>query len=65
MEIKLNGKDCQIPDNATADDLLKIRGYKGKTAIWVNNAQLLLAEYQGYVLKEADQVRILRIIGGG
>ena len=65
MKIMLNGKECLIEENFTAVMLLETMGYKGKTAIWVNGVQLLLSEYQNYLIKEDDQVKILRIIGGG
>lgn len=65
MEIKLNGKTCMVAEKTTAADLLIIKGYKGKAAIWVNDVQLLLSEYQAYQIKAADEVRIFRIVGGG
>ena len=65
MDILLNGKTCTIKAPCSAAELLVARGYKGKTTIWVNGSQLLLAEYGTYQIKEADQVKILRIIGGG
>jgi thiamine biosynthesis protein ThiS len=65
MEIQLNGKPCTVQAPCSAAELLSARGYKGKTTIWVNGIQLLLSEYESHQLKEADQVKILRIIGGG
>ncbi len=65
MKIMLNGKECQIEEGSTAGVLLETMGYKGKTAVWINGVQLLLSDYQKHLIKEADQVKILRIIGGG
>jgi len=65
MYIILNDKECNLEEGATAMQLLAAKGYKGKTTIWVNGRQLLLSEYQTYVMNAGDEVKILRIIGGG
>ena len=65
MEIVLNGKPCDVEIGVTADGLLEIKGYKGKTSIWINGKQLLLSEYATSIINEGDQVKLLRVVGGG
>lgn len=36
-----------------------------RAAIWVNGRQLLNKEIPNYIPKEGDQIRILRMVGGG
>jgi len=66
MIINLNNKKEELPDNSTVGELLKLKNIKTrKIAIWVNGNQLLMKEYEDYVLNEEDKVKTLNIVGGG
>lgn len=65
LKIVVNGKEENLEDGITVSELIKIRGLKGKTAVWVNNKQLLLKEHNSFILNQNDKVKVLRIIGGG
>jgi len=66
MIINLNNKKEELPDNSTVGELLKLKNIKTrKIAIWVNGNQLLMKEYEDYVLNEEDKVKTLNVVGGG
>ncbi|MCL1810582.1 MAG: hypothetical protein FWG42_12580 [Clostridiales bacterium] len=62
--MSINKKECEISGGLTAGGLLSNRGCQ-RAAIWVNGRQLLLAEYGTYVIKQGDEIKILRIAAGG
>ena len=66
MEITVNGVRKEIENGCTvASLLLDMKYIKSKTAVWVNRKQLLIAEYETYVLSPGDELKIVRIFGGG
>ncbi|MGL4483459.1 MAG: sulfur carrier protein ThiS [Anaerovoracaceae bacterium] len=64
MIIIINNKQMEIELGATVAQLLKTLN-KNRSAVWVNKKQLLKAEYETVILKENDEVKILRTIAGG
>lgn len=66
MDISLNGAAKNLEDGCTVLSLLYSLNYgKSKTAVWVNKKQLLFGEYESHVLLPGDEVRIVRLFGGG
>ena len=65
LEITFNGKKCTVKDGIMASDLLLEHGYKSKTSIWVNGAQLLKSEDESFVIPQESNVKALRVVGGG
>jgi thiamine biosynthesis protein ThiS len=65
MHIMINGKDCPAPMNCTAAELMEYLGYKSKTSIWVNGTQLLLSQYGTWKINDGDQIKLIRVVGGG
>lgn len=65
MKIIFNKKEELIDQNTTVYQLLDLKGYTKKTAVWVNDRQLLISEYPGTILFEDDIVKVMRIVGGG
>lgn len=65
MEIQVNNKSQSIPDECTVSQLLCTMNYPKSSAVFVNERQILLREYDNYRLNEKDTVRIIRMLGGG
>lgn len=65
MKIILNNNIVVIPNGFTVRQLIEHIGYLKSVAVLINGKQLLSAQYKEYQLKENDNVRIIRILGGG
>lgn len=65
MNVKINNKAENIPEEINIPELLKSRHMRTNSAVWVNGRQLLLREYSTYLIKENDEIKLLPIIGGG
>lgn len=64
MKLLVNKKEEYLDDGITVSQLLQIRKMK-KAAVWVNGIQLLRAQYEDHILREGDEVKLLRIVAGG
>ena len=64
MKVIINKKEEVIQDGLTIQALLDVKNKK-RPAVWVNGKQLLSAEYTTYVIQEADEIKILRVVAGG
>ena len=60
----MDQKEHELPDNATAADLLKFYNYRG---IYMKvNDVFVLEDFDKYRLHDGDQVRLLRhLVAGG
>ena len=66
VDISINGEAKSVEDGSTVLSLLSALNYeKSKTAVWVNKKQLLFGEYGTHVLLPGDELRIVRLFGGG
>lgn len=65
MEVKVNQKVVEIPESCTISMLLDQINSSHSIAIFVNGKQLLMSEYNSYALKEKDNIKIIRPLGGG
>ena len=66
MNIQLNGKNHELPDNSTAKDLVEQLGLGGKRlAMEVNREIVPRTTYAGHRLHDGDEVEIVHAIGGG
>jgi len=65
VTIQVNQKEMKVAHDSTAEKLLEMLGYSPRSSVWINGRQLLLKEYSEMVLKDQDQVKVLRILGGG
>jgi sulfur carrier protein len=66
MEILLNGKTRQLPDGATAAELIDALGLGGRRyAMEVNGELLPKSVHAGHVLEPGDRVEIVHAVGGG
>ncbi|SFI00090.1 sulfur carrier protein [Tindallia magadiensis] len=61
----VNKKEVKVEEGCTVEKLLEILGYSPRSSVWVNGNQLYLRDYSHTVMREQDQVKIIRILGGG
>ncbi len=64
MKITVNQKQREWEENQSLLKLLEDKKVK-RAAVWVNGRQLLNQEVPEYVPQEGDEIRILRLVGGG
>jgi thiamine biosynthesis protein ThiS len=64
MNIFINDKQVEIADDLLLVDLLKQFGHQKSVAI-INGKHILLKDYESYVLKKDDKLKLVRILGGG
>lgn len=64
MKITVNKKEREWEEEAPLTLLIEEKKIK-RAAVWVNGRQILNKEIPTYVPKEGDEIRILRIVGGG
>ena len=66
MEITVNGKARQVPDNSTAAELVEAMGLAGRRiAMEVNQEIVPRSEYAQFHLNPGDRVEVVHAIGGG
>ena len=66
MKIKLNGEEKVLSDGLTLAALLNGLGLTaGRMACEVNREIIRRADYGVTVLREADEIEIVQMIGGG
>lgn len=64
MKIIVNKKEREWEEHTPLALLIEERKAK-RSAVWVNGRQLLNREIPTYVPQEGDEIRILRLVGGG
>ena len=64
MNIVLNDKTVEIPEDYLLRDLLAQYGYR-KCAVIINGKHVLLKDYESCILKNGDKIKLVRILGGG
>ena len=66
MQVVINGQSQDLPNGATAADVVELLGLQGKRlAMEINEEILPRSEYPGHILHEGDNVEIVHAIGGG
>ena len=66
MNIKVNGKLTDVPDQSTVDGLLQGRGIRPGEAVVQYNGEIVdKLQWEEIILKENDELEILRFVGGG
>jgi len=66
MEIMVNDQPFAVEEGCLVIDLLKAKNCKrNMTTVWLNGRQLLMAEYNTTPLASGDQVKLIRLFGGG
>ena len=64
MKVWINKKEEQLPDGMIVRQLLDLRKMK-RAAVWINGRQLLSAEYDTLIIRENDEIKLLRMVAGG
>jgi thiamine biosynthesis protein ThiS len=64
VKITVNQKQRDWEENQPLLKLLEEKKVK-RAAVWVNGRQLLNQEIPEYVPQKGDDIRILRLVGGG
>ncbi len=66
MEITLNGERTELPDGATAADLVERLGLAGRRyAMEVNGELVPRSAHPAHRLMPGDRVEIVHAVGGG
>jgi sulfur carrier protein len=66
MHITVNGESREIPDRATAAQLVAILGLEGRRlAMEVNGEILPRSRHAAHALAPGDRVEIVHAVGGG
>lgn len=66
ITIILNGKDKQIDNSSSIEQLLKNLNLENKRlAVEINENIVPRSEFNSHILKDADKVEIVQAIGGG
>jgi sulfur carrier protein len=64
MNILINEKPVEIPEGLVVRDLINQFGYR-RCAVIINGRHILLKDYGSCILKNDDNVKLVRILGGG
>jgi len=65
MRIYLNGKEEEIPENCTVQEMLQYKNVKERASVWINGEQILAGDYSTRKIEPDDQIKLVRILGGG
>jgi sulfur carrier protein len=65
MQVTINGKSRNVPENLTITDLLHDMKIEGKIAVEVNQEILPHSQFGEYQLSPGDTLEIVHAIGGG
>ena len=65
MIIYVKGQEMQVPEGLTVAELMVMLEYTRFAAVWINDRQVLQGNYSTRVLKDLDQVLIIRPLSGG
>lgn len=66
MILQVNGKPFEMPNNATASDLINQLNYQDqRIALEVNEAIIAKSNHSEFALNEGDICEIIKAVGGG
>jgi sulfur carrier protein len=66
MTLTVNGKNKELPDNSTLNNLLQqISQENERIAIEINAEIIPKSNYAEFLLKNGDKVEIIKAVGGG
>lgn len=66
MKIKLNGKETEVKSEITISQLLEeISVPKAGTAVAINTEIIKRDEMENRIIRDGEEIEILRAIGGG
>ncbi len=66
MNVMVNGEARELAANASIQDLLDALGFDGASLVVQKNDDIIeQADYAGTPLNDADQIELVRFVGGG
>ncbi len=66
MQVIVNGKPCDVPDNVTVKDLVSHLGLsEGPVAVEINREIVPRAEHPKRIVASGDAIEIVHFVGGG
>jgi sulfur carrier protein len=66
MILIVNGKELELDNNASANDLINQLGYQDqRIALEVNEAIIPKSKYSEFSLNADDKIEIIKAVGGG
>ncbi|SMN11649.1 Sulfur carrier protein ThiS [uncultured Candidatus Thioglobus sp.] len=66
MILQVNGKPFEMPNNATAADLINQLNYQNqRIALEVNEAIITRSSHAEFTLSEGDICEVIKAVGGG
>lgn len=65
MNVHVNTKLYLLKDHCTVKGLLEIMGIVSRAAVWINEEQILMKDYLKREIVDGDDIKVVRIIGGG
>jgi len=66
MKVFINGKQTNLDNNLTVQQLIYVMGYKDKRiALEINGEVTPKSEYSNKIIVENDKVEIIVAVGGG
>ncbi len=66
MRITLNGQPAQVPEGATAEQLVELQGLTSTIcAVEINQSLVPKADRAGRVIEPDDKIEIVTLVGGG
>jgi len=66
LKVKINGKNEDIKDDTTALELLEIKNINKNSIVFIINDKIIKKDnLEKYILKQNDDIEILRFVSGG
>ncbi len=65
MVIRVNGRDLEVDDTSTIQDVVAVSGFKDSLIVVTFNGAVTLRESWARPLNPNDSLEIVRVIGGG
>ena len=66
MILIVNGKELELDNNASANDLINQLGYQDhRIALEVNNVIIPKSKHSEFSLNADDKIEIIKAVGGG
>ena len=66
MEILVNGDKISLPEYSSIEDLITHLGFQNqRIAIEINESIIPKSNHTSFLLKDLDEVEIIKAVGGG
>ena len=65
IKVTINHKEIELENPINVAEAVKRYGLGRNMAVWINGKSVLYKDYENHMLADGDNVRIIRISGGG